>query len=129
MVVLSCLGCNDGKLRELRILQLNIWWDATVVPGAFEALVDEIARLDVHIAVSYTHLDVYKRQPVNNGLDLEMPGARYSNPANLKKLLASRKGSLKPPGAFISSSSTPPAVFKTENPHPPPDPQLCPQTF
>ncbi|QAA48110.1 hypothetical protein C1O40_05850 [Akkermansia muciniphila] len=41
----------------------------------------------------------------------------------------SRKGSLKPPGAFISSSSTPPAVFKTENPHPPPDPQLCPQTF
>ena len=26
--------------------------------------------------------------PVNNGLDLEMPGARYSNPANLKKLLA-----------------------------------------
>lgn len=49
MVVLSCLGCNDGKLRELRILQLNIWCDATVVPGAFEALVDEIARLDVHI--------------------------------------------------------------------------------
>lgn len=49
LVVLSCLGCNDGKLRELRILQLNIWCDATVVPGAFEALVDEIARLDVHI--------------------------------------------------------------------------------
>jgi len=27
--------------------------------------------------------------PVNNGLDLEMPGARYTNPENLKKLLAS----------------------------------------
>lgn len=26
--------------------------------------------------------------PVNNGLDLEMPGARYTNPENLKKLLA-----------------------------------------
>ena len=49
LVVLSCLGCNDGKISELRILQLNIWCDATVVPGAFEALVDEIARLDVHI--------------------------------------------------------------------------------
>lgn len=27
--------------------------------------------------------------PVNNGLDLEMPGARYTNPENLKPLLAS----------------------------------------
>lgn len=27
--------------------------------------------------------------PVNNGLDIEMPGARYTNPENLKKLLAS----------------------------------------
>lgn len=26
--------------------------------------------------------------PVNNGLDLEMPGARYTNPENLQKLLA-----------------------------------------
>lgn len=49
LALLTCIGCNDGKCRELRVLQLNIWCDATVVPGAFEALVDEIARLDVHI--------------------------------------------------------------------------------
>lgn len=51
LAVLSCIGCNDGKYRELRILQLNIWCDATIVSKAFEALVDEIARLDVHIVV------------------------------------------------------------------------------
>ena len=35
----------------------------------------------------------------------------------------------KPLTIIYDGSSKPPAVFKTENPHPPPDPQLCPQTF
>lgn len=48
-LLLCCSGCSDGETGELRILQLNIWGDATVVPGAFDALADEIARLDAHV--------------------------------------------------------------------------------
>lgn len=52
LCVFLCLcwvGCSCGKPDELRVLQLNIWGDATVVPGAFEALADEIARSDAHV--------------------------------------------------------------------------------
>lgn len=46
---LCCAGCSAGKIDELRVLQLNIWGDARVVPGAFDALADELARLDAHV--------------------------------------------------------------------------------
>ena len=48
-LLLGSIGCVSGKSCELRVFQLNIWGDATVVPGAFDALTDEIARLDAHI--------------------------------------------------------------------------------
>lgn len=48
-LLLGCIGCVSEKSCELRVFQLNIWGDATVVPGAFDALTDEIARLDAHI--------------------------------------------------------------------------------
>ncbi|MDE7122836.1 MAG: hypothetical protein K2N93_00580, partial [Alistipes sp.] len=35
--------------QELRVLQLNIWHDASAVPGAFEALVERIVGVDAHI--------------------------------------------------------------------------------
>lgn len=63
-----CIGCSSGNAAAetpaapppsdepsdkpesvLRVLQLNIWMDATSVPGAFDGLVDEIARLDVDL--------------------------------------------------------------------------------
>lgn len=49
LMFLCCVGCSAGKVGELRVLQLNIWGDARVVPGAFDALVDEIVRCDAHI--------------------------------------------------------------------------------
>ena len=48
-LLFCCAGCSVGNAGELRVLQLNIWGDATVVPGAFDALADEIARLDAHV--------------------------------------------------------------------------------
>ena len=50
-LLLCCAGCSVGNAGELRVLQLNIWGDATVVPGAFDALADEIARLDAHVVL------------------------------------------------------------------------------
>lgn len=62
-----CIGCSSGNAAAetpaappsdepsdkpesvMRVLQLNIWMDATSVPGAFDGLVDEIARLDVDL--------------------------------------------------------------------------------
>lgn len=49
LATLLCTGCRDNARRQLRVFQLNIWHDATAVPGAFEALVDEIDRLDADL--------------------------------------------------------------------------------
>lgn len=38
-LLLGSIGCVSGKSCELRVFQLNIWGDATVVPGAFDAAV------------------------------------------------------------------------------------------
>lgn len=37
------LHAKDAGEQRLTVLQINVWQDATQVPGAFEALVDEIA--------------------------------------------------------------------------------------
>lgn len=37
-------GCSPG--REVSVLQFNIWQEGTMVPGGFEAIADEVARLE-----------------------------------------------------------------------------------
>ena len=39
----SCTG--KGKSVEFTVLQWNIWQEGTMVPGGYDAIVDEIARL------------------------------------------------------------------------------------
>ena len=36
-LLLGCIGCVSGKSCELRVFQLNIWGDATVVQLTAEA--------------------------------------------------------------------------------------------
>lgn len=43
--MIFCLwGCKQEK--EIKLLQLNIWQEGTMVPGGYEALADELARAD-----------------------------------------------------------------------------------
>lgn len=37
---------NAKSFKELTVLQFNIWQEGTVIPGGFEAIADEIARLE-----------------------------------------------------------------------------------
>lgn len=37
-------GCTQEK-KEFTVLQWNIWQEGTMVPGGYEAIVDEIIRL------------------------------------------------------------------------------------
>ena len=40
-----------GKSRELRVLQMNIWQEGTQVKGGFDAIADEVVRLDADIVM------------------------------------------------------------------------------
>lgn len=40
-----------GKTRELKVLQMNIWHEGTQVKGGFEAIANEIVRLDADIVL------------------------------------------------------------------------------
>lgn len=40
-----------GKGTEIKVLQMNIWQEGTMVKGGFEAIADEVARLDPDIVL------------------------------------------------------------------------------
>lgn len=42
---------NAPAADTLRVMQFNIWQEGTMVPGGFEAIADEIARLDPHFVM------------------------------------------------------------------------------
>ena len=48
LVCLCCMACSctdNGESVEFTVLQWNIWQEGTMVPGGYDAIVDEIARL------------------------------------------------------------------------------------
>jgi len=45
-----CASCTKEK-QELRVLHLNIWMEGTVVKNGFEAVADEVARIDPDIVM------------------------------------------------------------------------------
>ena len=42
-------GCTQEK-KEFTVLQWNIWQEGTMVPGGYEAIVDEIHTIPVYLA-------------------------------------------------------------------------------
>ncbi|MBP3519511.1 MAG: endonuclease/exonuclease/phosphatase family protein [Parabacteroides sp.] len=51
IVCLFCISCTSDKKHELSVLHLNIWMDGTVVENGFEAVVDEIDRVNPDIVM------------------------------------------------------------------------------
>ena len=50
LLLFACLSVM-GKSRDLKVLQMNIWHEGTQVKGGFEAIADEIVRLDADIVL------------------------------------------------------------------------------
>lgn len=51
LLAFVCMGCHSNKPHDLRVLQMNIWQEGTVVKGGFEAIVNEVVRLDPDIVL------------------------------------------------------------------------------
>ena len=45
LLLLVCGSCTKEK-QELSVLHLNIWMEGTVVKNGFEAVADEVARIN-----------------------------------------------------------------------------------
>ena len=50
LLILVCGSCTKEK-QELSVLHLNIWMEGTVVKNGFEAVADEVARIDPDIVM------------------------------------------------------------------------------
>ncbi len=44
-LALGACTTHKPEEKELTVLQFNIWQEGTVIPGGFDAIADEIARL------------------------------------------------------------------------------------
>jgi endonuclease/exonuclease/phosphatase (EEP) superfamily protein YafD len=54
-----------AQYRELKVMQFNIWQEGTVVPSGFEAIVDEIIKLDADV-VTFSEVRNYKNTRFND---------------------------------------------------------------
>lgn len=45
LLLTACSGQPDQQEKEVSVMQFNIWQEGTVIPGGFEAIANEIARL------------------------------------------------------------------------------------
>ncbi|WP_439183578.1 endonuclease/exonuclease/phosphatase family protein [Carboxylicivirga taeanensis] len=49
VIPLIFAGCKTPNEKELKVLQFNIWQEGTVVPNGYEAILEEIIRLDADL--------------------------------------------------------------------------------
>ena len=47
--IISICSCSAPKESSLKVLQFNIWQEGTVVPGGFDAIIDEVIRTDADL--------------------------------------------------------------------------------
>ena len=66
LITLLLLPCMVlAQHRELKVMQFNIWQEGTVVPNGFEAIVDEIIKLDADV-VLFSEVRNYKNTRFND---------------------------------------------------------------
>ncbi|TKG97007.1 endonuclease/exonuclease/phosphatase family protein [Puteibacter caeruleilacunae] len=57
-------ACDSREAREIKVLQFNIWQEGTVVPGGFDALVDEVIASDADF-VTFSEVRNYNHTRFN----------------------------------------------------------------
>lgn len=48
ILTLTC-SCTSKNEQSLKVLQFNIWQEGTIVPGGFDAIIDEVIRTDADL--------------------------------------------------------------------------------
>lgn len=71
VLLLSLLGYVSAGAREYDVLQWNIWQEGTMVPGGYEAIVDEISRLKPDF-VTLSEVRNYKNVDFTNRLTKDL---------------------------------------------------------
>ena len=67
-----------GKGSELKVLQMNIWQEGTMVKGGFEAIADEVGRLEPDIVLFSEVRNYHGKQFISRILQaLEERGKKY----------------------------------------------------
>ncbi len=51
ILIWLCMGTIHAKGVEIKVLQMNIWQEGTMVKGGFEAIADEVSRLEPDIVM------------------------------------------------------------------------------
>lgn len=80
--IIICLiaiwGCTRAQEKEFTVLQWNIWQEGTMVPGGYEAIVDEIVRLQPDF-ITLSEVRNYKGIPFNERItaSLKEKGLSY----------------------------------------------------
>lgn len=51
LTIFLCLGwsCASQEEQTLKVIQFNIWQEGTIVPGGFDAIIDEVIRTDADL--------------------------------------------------------------------------------
>lgn len=73
MALFSMVNTAKSQELTLKVLQLNIWQEGTQVPGGYEAIVDEIARLKPDL-VTLSEVRNYKNTKLNKRLLKSLAG-------------------------------------------------------
>ncbi len=96
LVLLSLLGFMSTLFacqpkQELRVLQFNIWQEGTVIPGGFDAIVEEIVRTDAHL-VAFSEVRNYNDSNFNERIiaALELRGLKFYGDKSYDSGLISR---------------------------------------
>jgi len=76
VITLTLYACQPKQ--ELRVLQFNIWQEGTVIPGGFDAIVEEIVRTDAHL-VAFSEVRNYNKTNFNERIiaELELRGLKF----------------------------------------------------
>jgi len=88
-IMLTLLSCQPKE--ELRVLQFNIWQEGTVIPGGFDAIVEEIVRTDAHL-VAFSEVRNYNKSNFNERIiaELELRGLKFYGDKSYDSGLISR---------------------------------------
>ena len=78
IVFLFCVSLLYGKGTQIKVLQMNIWQEGTMVKGGFDGIIDEVYRLDPDIVLFSEVRNYNGKQFIPRVLDaLKKRGKQY----------------------------------------------------
>lgn len=91
LLPLLATSCHFKNVKELKVLQFNIWQEGTVVPDGYQAILDEVIRLDADL-IALSEVRNYNDQSLAKRLvtDLKERGHIYYSETSYDSGILSR---------------------------------------